>query len=111
MRSDRLPPVDDLPGLDEGPMRRELMRQIAVLEGAISRLAPDNAPCQHARSSPTRSPAILSTVALERVRDELLAELTRLHGQIVQRVEWEVDESRVRTRWWRRRRRRSSPSR
>jgi hypothetical protein len=110
MRSERLPPVDDLPALDEGPMRRELMRQIAALEAAMSRLVLDNAPYDPAHSSPTRGPAILSTAELERVRDELLAELARLHEQILQRVEWELDEPREPTGWLRLRRRRSSPS-
>lgn len=106
--TDRLPPIADLPGLDEGPMRRELARQIAALEGTINRLVVDNAPSRPAQTSPTRGPAILSTAELEQVRDELLAKIARLHGQILQRVDWEVDEPRVRTGWLRLRRRRSS---
>jgi hypothetical protein len=108
--SDRLPPIDDLPGLDEGPMRRELVRQIAALEGTLSRLVVNNAPHRPARTSPTRGPAILSTAELEQVRDELLAEIARLRGEILQCVEWELDERRVGTRWTRLGRRRSSPS-
>jgi hypothetical protein len=86
------------------------MRQIAALEGAMSRLVSDNAPYRPVQSSPTGGPAVLSTVELEQVRDELLTKLTRLHEQILQRVEWELDEPRVRTAGLRLRRRRSSPS-
>jgi hypothetical protein len=92
-------------------MRRELMRQIAALEGAISRLVLDGAPYRPAEPSPARGPALLSTEKLEQVRDELLAELARLHGQILQRVESDLDEPRARTAWMRLRRRRSSPGR
>jgi hypothetical protein len=90
-------------------MRRELIRQIAELEGTMSRLVVDNAPYRPAQTSPIRGPAILSTAELEQVRDELLTKLAKLHGQVLQRVEWELDEPRVRTGWLRLRRRRSSP--
>jgi hypothetical protein len=108
--ADRLPPIDDLLAVDEGPMRRELMRQISALEAAMSQLVIDNALHAKEHASPTRGPAILSTADLERVRDELLATIARLHGRILQRVEWEVDEPRVRRGMLRLRRRRSSPS-
>jgi hypothetical protein len=110
MSSDRLPPIDDPPALDEGPMRRELMRQIAALEATMSRLLVDNAPCRPAETSPTRGPALLTTVGLEQVRDELLAKVASLHEQILQRVEWEPDEPWVRPVWLRPHRRRSSRS-
>ena len=71
------------------------------------RLVVDNAPYRPAHTSPTRGPAILSTAELEQVRDELLAKIARLHGHILQRVDWEVDEPRVRTGWLRLRLRRS----
>jgi hypothetical protein len=99
---------DDPPGLDESPMRRELVRQIAALEGKMSRLVVNNAPHRPAQTSPPRGPAILTTAELEQVRDELLAAIARLHGQILQRVEWELDEPQVRTGWLRPRRRRSA---
>jgi hypothetical protein len=91
-------------------MRRELMRQIARLEAAMSQLVTDNALYPQVQTSPTRGPAILSTAELEQVRDELLATIARLQGRILQDVEWLLDEPRVRTGVLRRRRRGSAPS-
>jgi hypothetical protein len=67
-----LAPPDPPPAIDEGPMRRELLRQIALLDadlGARTTHAPPG------RTTDCRGPALLPTVQLERIRDELLAAL------------------------------------
>jgi hypothetical protein len=61
------PPVE--PVVDEGPMRRELLRQIALLDAD---LATQNRYPLPERTTARRGPAILPTAALERIRDELL---------------------------------------
>jgi hypothetical protein len=50
-------------------MRRELLRQIALLDGDLAARNPHPAP---ERTTARRGPAILPTADLERVRDELL---------------------------------------
>jgi hypothetical protein len=71
-----LPPMAPpaTPPVDEGPMRRELLRQIAMLDvelAALSRAWPGDP------ASPRRGPALLDTAELERIRDELVAALRR----------------------------------
>jgi hypothetical protein len=58
--------------VDEGPMRRELLRQIAQLETELSARRPDWSPTC---TTPKRGPALQPTAELERLRDELLAAL------------------------------------
>jgi DNA-binding transcriptional regulator YhcF (GntR family) len=71
---------------DEVATRRELHRQIAQLEAALTRLPPPAL-----RDAPSRAaPALLSTEGLEQVRDELLARLEELDAQraeVLQRLE------------------------
>lgn len=65
------PPTEPAPDpVDEGPMRRELLRQIAQLETELSRRTPGWTPTCPA---PRRGPAMRPTAELERLRDELLA--------------------------------------
>ena len=60
------------PPVDEGPMRRELLRQIALLDVELAARSPAWATDP---ASPRRGPALLETAELERVRDELVAAL------------------------------------
>lgn len=69
------PPITDEPG-DEGPMRRELLRQIADLELQLSQ---SETGWTRERVTPTRGPGLLPTAALEQIRDELL---TALRGPV-----------------------------
>lgn len=90
------PPVGDdiLPPLppeisaltDEGPMRRELLRQIAHLEEQLSRFTRDNTPFEPMPAVRRRGPAVLETASLEEIRDELLAVRQALHERVVDRV-------------------------
>jgi hypothetical protein len=81
-----VPPVDLLP-VDEGPMRRDLLRQIAQLEAQIADFIIENCPFEPPPlTSPQRGPQILSNAELEEIRDELLATRAALHERIVQRV-------------------------
>jgi hypothetical protein len=68
------PPPIDVP-VDEGPMRRELLRQIALLDAELGALTSG---LESTRVTPLRGPAMQPTIALERIRDELLAELDRV---------------------------------
>jgi hypothetical protein len=84
------PPATPPPDLDattaEGPMRRELLRQIAHLDQQISLFVHDNCPFEPLPAAAHRGPAVLSTAELEAIRDELLATRTHLHERIVARV-------------------------
>ncbi|HYF26187.1 MAG TPA: hypothetical protein VD931_10655 [Baekduia sp.] len=68
------PPLE-LDPVDEGPMRRELLRQIALLDGELSAR---QAGWSATPASPRRGPAVLASTELERIRDELLAALDAL---------------------------------
>lgn len=76
------PPPALPPGVaaDEGPMRRELMRQIEQLEGDIAALGGQIDGFAIVAASPQRGPAVLATAQLEQVRDELIAARARLSG-------------------------------
>jgi hypothetical protein len=76
---------EELLSADEGPMRRELMRQIAALELKLSKLRRDHAPFEQLPELLQRGPALLSTEQLEQVRDELLALLDDLRGRVTRR--------------------------
>jgi hypothetical protein len=81
-----LPPFDLLP-VDEGPMRRDLLRQIRQLEEELAQFIVDNCPFEPPIvSSPTRGPGIMSNADLEQIRDEMLETRAALHERIVQRV-------------------------
>lgn len=80
------PPPDLRTPTDEGPMRRELLRQIAHLEAQLSRFTRDNTPFEPMPAVKRRGPAVLPTAALEDIRDELLALRTALHDRVVDRV-------------------------
>ncbi|MEA2166822.1 MAG: hypothetical protein QOF76_122 [Solirubrobacteraceae bacterium] len=85
--SGNLPPVDFDLAVDEGPMRRELLRQIRQLEDDIARFITDNCPYEPPIvASPNRGPAIQTNADLERIRDELLESRAALHERIVDRV-------------------------
>ena len=64
----------DLPslGVDEGPARRELLRQIAHLEGELAALVTNICPWDPPHASPEGGPGVQPTATLERIRDELL---------------------------------------
>jgi len=69
------PPATDVPDpVDEGPMRRELLRQIAQLERRLSASTPG---WESTCPTPRRGPALQPTSELERLRDELHAALRR----------------------------------
>ena len=72
------PPLAGIVGVDEGPMRRDLCRQIGWLERDLTELAIAVAPWEPRRSSSTRGPSVLCTRELEEVRDELLTAIARL---------------------------------
>jgi hypothetical protein len=72
------PPVFDERPVAEGPMRRELRRQIGRLERELARLKLVIAPWEIDRVTPPRGPALLDAAALEAVRDELLTALATL---------------------------------
>jgi len=81
-----LPPILDLPGVDEGPMRRDLKRQIQQLEHEIAEFHVANCPYEAFEASPVRGPAVLTNAQLEEVRDELLAFRAELHERVTQRA-------------------------
>ena len=76
---------DELLHADEGPMRRELMRQIAALELRFSQLRRDHAPYEQLPPALERGPAMLSTEALEQVRDELLDTIDVVQRRVADR--------------------------
>jgi hypothetical protein len=78
-------PFEELLGADEGPMRRELMRQIAALEVKLSKFRRDQAPFEQLPELLKRGPALLSTEQLEQVRDELLELIDVLQRRVAQR--------------------------
>lgn len=82
------PPPIAPPGPDvaEGPMRRELLRQICRLEIETSRFRAANGLGQEEPVPARRGPAILSTAQLEEIRDELLSVRTALHEAVVARM-------------------------
>lgn len=85
--NDRRPErFDELLTADEGPMRRELMRQIAALELKLSKFRRDNAPFEQLPALLKRGPALLSTEELEQVRDELINLIDDLQGRVAVRV-------------------------
>jgi hypothetical protein len=66
------PPPLDLPVTDEGPMRRELLRQIALLEQELTtEIVRERLWATH-RANRHRGPARQGTAALEMIRDELV---------------------------------------
>jgi hypothetical protein len=73
-----LPPLN-LPGTGEGPMRRELLRQIALLEQELtSELVRERLWAKH-RANRRRGPAWQDTEALESIRDELVEAISAIH--------------------------------
>jgi hypothetical protein len=80
------PALPDLIAADEGPMRRDLLRQIAALEQELTRFEITHCSEQATETSPRRGPAVLSTAALEQIRDELLGARGRLHDGAVARA-------------------------
>ncbi len=101
------PEAPSLDPTDEGPMRGELRRQIALLERDIARFVAVNCPHEPLPGSRTRGPGILTTAELEEVRDELLALRARLHERAVSeaaaRSAARERALQPRPRWWRRR--------
>ena len=81
-----LPPILDLPGVDEGPMRRDLKRQIQQLEHEIASFHVENCPYEAFEASPVRGPAVLTNEQLEQVRDELTEVRAELHERVTQRA-------------------------
>jgi hypothetical protein len=89
--------------VDEGPMRGDLRRQIALLEAEISRFVVENCPDVVLPEQPIRGPAVLSSADLEQVRDELLQLRADLHEHIVGEA-WSGGRDAAvrgtRSRWW-----------
>lgn len=81
-----LPPILDLPGVDEGPMRRDLKRQIQQLERDIAEFHVENCPYEAFSASPARGPAVLTNEQLEQVRDELTVIRSELHELMTNRA-------------------------
>jgi GntR family transcriptional regulator len=79
------------PPLGDAATRRELRRQIAQLEAALTRLPPPPTLANEQTHAATRpAAALLSTEGLHTVRDELIARLGELDAQraaVVQRLE------------------------
>ncbi len=72
------PPVE-LPVTDEGPMRRELLRQIALLEQELTtEIVRERLWATH-RANRRRGPARQDTAALESIRDELVEAISAIH--------------------------------
>lgn len=80
-----LPPILDAPGTDEGPMRRELKRQIQQLEHDIAAFHVENCPYEAFTASPARGPAVLTNAQLEQIRDELTEIRAELHERVTTR--------------------------
>lgn len=57
---------------DQGPMRSELLRQIAQLDDELGQLTARVRPFAPVRTTPRRGPRLLDTEDLERIRDELV---------------------------------------
>jgi hypothetical protein len=74
----RPPVTTDGGAVDEGPLRRELLRQIGELEEQWSIRRARRHPWSRERTSRRRGPALLATADLEAIRDELL---NALHGE------------------------------
>jgi hypothetical protein len=75
LRDRGAPPVEppDLELLtDQGPMRSELLRQIAQLDDELGQLTARMRPWARVRTTPRRGPRLLDTADLERIRDELI---------------------------------------
>lgn len=78
------PPIDldSLLKVDEGPMRGDLRRQIALLERELARIKAIVAPWDAERITPLRGPALLPSETLEQVRDELLNAVRAVHARL-----------------------------
>jgi hypothetical protein len=75
-----LPPLQ-VPVTDEGPMRRELLRQIALLEQELTtEIVRERLWATH-RANRRRGPAWQDTGALEAIRDELVDAISAIHGR------------------------------
>lgn len=85
------PALGGATSVDEGPMRRELMRQIRAVELEMARFKSENCPYERIVTSPARGPAVLSTAQLEQVRDELLAARAELQDRVVRRETAELE--------------------
>jgi len=79
------PPIDldSLLKVDEGPMRGDLRRQIALLERELARIKSIVEPWEGKRTTPLRGPALLPSESLEKIRDELLAAVRAIHARFV----------------------------
>jgi hypothetical protein len=79
------PPIDldSLLKVDEGPMRGDLRRQIALLERELARIKAIVEPWDGTRMTPLRGPALLPSESLEKIRDELLNAVRRIHARFV----------------------------
>lgn len=80
------PPDVELVDVDEGPMRRELLRQIEQLERELTRLTAATSPWDPVVAHPERGPAVLPTADLELIRDELLRAIATIRERIVTRA-------------------------
>lgn len=83
---------EELLTADEGPMRRELMRQIAALELKLSKFRRDHAPFEQLPELLQRGPALLSTEQLEQVRDEMLGLIDDLQGRVTRRFADRIED-------------------
>ena len=85
MTPDEQGSLDKMLGADEAPMRRELRRQIGVLEQSLNQLRRDQAPYDPLPEGAVREPSVLPTDELEGVRDDLLDRLSDLQNRVAQR--------------------------
>lgn len=72
------PPLVGVPLVDEGPMRRELLAQIAQLDREVGIVLTRLEPFGVRRLTARRGPRLLDTSELEAIRDELVEGLRRL---------------------------------
>jgi hypothetical protein len=86
------PPLEELLHADEGPMRRDLLRQIAALEKTLSDFLIEHAPYEQLRAASDRGPSLLDAAELEQVRDDLLANIAEAKERVAQRFAAQLDD-------------------
>jgi hypothetical protein len=80
--------------LDEGPGRRDLLRQIAALERRLSELAVAHSVWLETAAAEERAPSVLSMEELELVRDRLYTAIGELKELLVERERRRLDQER-----------------
>jgi hypothetical protein len=68
--------------VDEGPMRRDLRRQIMWLERDLVALREMISPWEPIRTHEVRGPGLMTGSDLEAIRDELLEQVNKLRARL-----------------------------